>query len=91
MPPILEPNHPMHMQIFGRRAPAWRTRICWQLILTLCLSLLLPLPVLGQILPAAQSPVDPLPQDTGTLGLKQMLLRLQTTARQPRKRHDFHP
>ena len=27
------------------------------------------------------SPVDPLPPDTGTAGLKQMLLRLQTTAR----------
>ncbi len=27
------------------------------------------------------SPLDPLPQDTGTAGLKQMLLRLQTTAR----------
>ena len=27
------------------------------------------------------SPVDPLPQDTGTAGLKQMLLRLHTTAR----------
>jgi LmbE family N-acetylglucosaminyl deacetylase len=32
--------------------------------------------------PAARwSPVDPLPQDTGTAGLKQMLVRLQTTAR----------
>ena len=28
-----------------------------------------------------QSPTQPLPQDSGTLGLKQMLLRLQTTAR----------
>jgi len=28
-----------------------------------------------------QSPTKPLPQDSGTLGLKQMLLRLQTTAR----------
>ena len=27
------------------------------------------------------SPVEPLPQDTGSLGLKQMLLRLHTTAR----------
>src|SRR6185369_8701732 len=32
--------------------------------------------------PATQSgPVDPLPPDTGTAGLKQMLIRLQTTAR----------
>jgi LmbE family N-acetylglucosaminyl deacetylase len=29
----------------------------------------------------AANPTDPLPQDTGTSGLKQMLLRLQTTAR----------
>ena len=31
--------------------------------------------------PAPPSPVDPLPPDTGTVGLKQMLLRLKTTAR----------
>jgi LmbE family N-acetylglucosaminyl deacetylase len=29
----------------------------------------------------ATSPLDPLPEDTGVVGLKQMLLRLQTTAR----------
>ena len=36
---------------------------------------------LAQSPASAPSPVDPLPPDTGTAGLKQMLLRLQTTAR----------
>jgi LmbE family N-acetylglucosaminyl deacetylase len=36
---------------------------------------------LGQAPARPVSPVDPLPQDTGAAGLKQMLLRLQTTAR----------
>ena len=35
----------------------------------------------GQAAATAQSPVDPLPPDTGAAGLKQMLSRLQTTAR----------
>ena len=44
------------------------------------LGLLLAVPAaLGQS--KLTSPVEPLPQDTGTLGLKQMLLRLHTTAR----------
>ena len=30
---------------------------------------------------ACTGPLDPLPQDSGTAGLKEMLLRLQTTAR----------
>jgi LmbE family N-acetylglucosaminyl deacetylase len=41
--------------------------------------------ILGVSMALGQSklttPVEPLPQDTGTLGLKQMLLRLHTTAR----------
>src|SRR5437763_12915122 len=40
----------------------------------------LSLPGLSQT-PASQNPYQPLPQDTGVLGLKQELLRLQTTAR----------
>jgi LmbE family N-acetylglucosaminyl deacetylase len=79
LPPILEPNHPMHMEIFSRRESTRLRHIFWRFVCTLCL--FLSLPTLGQSPPAAQSPVDPLPQDTGTLGLKQMLLRLQTTAR----------
>lgn len=41
----------------------------------------------GQTAPV--SPIDPLPQDTGTAGLKQMLLRLHTTARMMQA--DAHP
>ena len=36
---------------------------------------------MAQAPPIPASPVDPLPPDTGAAGLKQMLLRLQTTAR----------
>src|SRR4051812_19432307 len=38
-------------------------------------------PTLAQAPVNPSSPVDPLPPDTGVAGLKQMLLRLQTTAR----------
>jgi len=48
--------------------------------LAFCLAMSLSLPGLSQT-PASQNPYQPLPQDTGILGLKQMLLRLQTTAR----------
>lgn len=43
-----------------------------------CLALL---PALTETPPARQSPVDPIPQDTGRAGLKNQLLRLHTTAR----------
>jgi len=36
---------------------------------------------LAPTMPGRASPVEPLPQDTGTAGLKEMLLRLHTTAR----------
>jgi LmbE family N-acetylglucosaminyl deacetylase len=51
------------------------------LILGLLLSWSTGAPTLGQAPAPAANPVDPLPQDTGAAGLKQMLLRLQTTAR----------
>jgi LmbE family N-acetylglucosaminyl deacetylase len=51
-----------------------------RLALLLCWGMLLA-PTLAQAPAAGPSPVDPLPQDTGATGLKQMLLRLQTTAR----------
>ena len=38
-------------------------------------------PIQAQAPAGGASPVDPLPPDAGTAGLKQMLLRLQTTAR----------
>ena len=56
------------------------------LIRTLSLALLavlgmLAVPTMAQAPASRPSPVDPLPPDTGTAGLKEMLLRLQTTAR----------
>jgi LmbE family N-acetylglucosaminyl deacetylase len=40
-----------------------------------------PVPGRAQVATAQPSPIDPLPPDTGVAGLKQMLVRLQTTAR----------
>ena len=56
------------------------------LMRTLSLALLallgaLAVPALAQAPASQPSPVDPLPPDTGAAGLKEMLLRLQTTAR----------
>src|SRR5437762_13309088 len=48
--------------------------------LAFCFAMSLSLPGLIET-PASQNPYQPLPQDTGVLGLKQELLRLQTTAR----------
>ena len=48
---------------------------------TVVFALLLPLSAIAQSTAAPVGPVDPLPQDTGSAGLKQMLLRLHTTAR----------
>ncbi|MGA9800033.1 MAG: PIG-L family deacetylase, partial [Terriglobales bacterium] len=64
-----------------RSSRPWLQRLC-----TLGLALLLgsgPLtaPVLAQAPASRYSQVDPLPPDTGAAGLKQMLVRLQTTAR----------
>src|SRR5437868_1888124 len=57
-------------------------RQLWILSLGLVLSLgKLASPDVSQAPPSGSSPVDPLPPDTGTAGLKQMLLRLRTTAR----------
>src|SRR6202035_376505 len=61
-----------------------RRRLLWKLFtfgLVLLLSLgALPAP-LDQTPASHYSPVAPLPPDTGATGLKQMLVRLQTTAR----------
>ena len=51
-----------------------------QLVASLAFLLLL-LPALAQQTTEAPSPTQPLPQETGAAGLKEMLLRLQTTAR----------
>ena len=54
----------------------WTLRLA--LLLVLCA---VTLPTVAQAPAALSSPVDSLPVDTGTSGLKEMLLRLQTTAR----------
>ena len=84
MSPILENYNPIPMRNVGhdvRRKQASLAHLSRHFVLTVCLGLLLWLPALGQAAAGAASPVDPLPQDTGAAGLKQMLLRLHTTAR----------
>jgi len=80
LPLIPDHSHLIPMQIAGQRN---LKRI---LLKTLGLVLLvvgcnIVEPTLAQAPPIPASPVDPLPPDTGAAGLKQMLLRLQTTAR----------
>ena len=69
MPHILENHHPIAMRKLGRFA--------W----TFVLGVLLCVALSAQVQVSKDDPVDPLPQDTGVAGLKQMLLRLHTTAR----------
>ena len=59
-----------------------RRHLIWTLSLALFAVLVMPAASTQAQAPTTRfSPVDPLPPDTGTAGLKQMLLRLQTTAR----------
>ncbi|HLB87337.1 MAG TPA: PIG-L family deacetylase [Terriglobales bacterium] len=84
MSPSLENYNPIPMRNAGhgvRREQVVLVGLSRRFVLTFCLGLLLWLPALGQAAAGAASPVDPLPQDTGAAGLKQMLLRLHTTAR----------
>ena len=75
MAPILAMHNPITMIKTGRAGGSFRLAS-----LAFCFAMLLSLPGLSQA-PAPHNPYQPLPQDTGALGLKQMLLRLQTTAR----------
>jgi LmbE family N-acetylglucosaminyl deacetylase len=66
--------------------PTWSLQFRRGLLRTLSLALLaafgtLPTPTRAQAPAGLWNPVDALPPDTGAAGLKQMLLRLQTTAR----------
>ena len=77
MLPIFERNNPIHMKVLTPASARrhWLSCASWTLILALfCLM------AVGQ---GSQDvrPTDPLPQDSGVLGLKEMLLRLHTTAR----------
>ncbi len=84
MPPTLDSHNPIPMKLTPRptaRRCACSSRLSWRTLWSVGLGLFLCLPGLAEAPAAVPSPVDPLPQDTGALGLKQMLLRLQTTAR----------
>jgi len=82
--PIRAGRNPIRMLNRNRRVRSTEARVghrCPRFRWTLCLGLLLSLAALAQAPDRPDSPVAPLPQDTGAAGLKQMLLRLQTTAR----------
>lgn len=80
MLPIRARNNPIRMQKVSFRS--WLGQCGFgRLLRVLSLGTLLALPVLAEAPPKAYDPYAPLPQDTGATGLKQMLLRLQTTAR----------
>ena len=84
MPPILDSHNPIPMKLSPRptaRSCACSGRLSWRTLWGVGLGLFLCLPGLAEAPASVPSPVDPLPQDTGTTGLKQVLLRLQTTAR----------
>jgi len=91
LPLIAERCHPNSMKNVDRGVPSPptlyvlpRRRLLWKLFtfgLVLFLSLgALPAPV-DQAAASHYSPADPLPPDAGVTGLKQMLVRLQTTGR----------
>ena len=88
MVPSHENNHPLAMTNRDRKAwrrRALRTAQVFPLLLLVYISSLA-LPAKQTTPPADSLALDasaatPLPQDTGTAGLKQMLLRLRTTAR----------
>lgn len=88
MLPIGENSHPILMRTAG--LVFWRKRLLrhssFQIALLILLAFVSCVALSGQTDAAktdssAASPVDPLPQDTGDTGLKEMLRRLQTTAR----------
>ncbi|MGH9553057.1 MAG: hypothetical protein ACRD3W_27000, partial [Terriglobales bacterium] len=70
-------------ELFVAPASCRRSRALSKALSLALLALLLCMvtPALAQSPASAPAPVDPLPPDTGTAGLKQMLRRLQTTAR----------
>ena len=79
MLPIRAQGNPIAMRKSRRGGQGRRTRR--SVLRALSLALLLTLPLRAEAPPKAYDPYAPLPQDTGAAGLKQMLLRLQTTAR----------
>ena len=82
MTPAREKNNPLPMTNDDRGV--WHQRVQprpSRFPLAPFLVLLLTLALVAQTTPTPVSPTDPLPQDTGTAGLREMLLRLRTTAR----------
>jgi LmbE family N-acetylglucosaminyl deacetylase len=87
--PIFESCNPIRMKLAGNETPVPRTvrvpslnRVWKYWILGLCLALSFAASaVLAETPVVGADPVDPLPVGTGADGLKQMLIRLQTTAR----------
>ncbi len=82
MLPIPALGHPIEMmKKIGRRNRRGRACAGRGLARALGFGLLLCLPAVAEAPSQIYDPYSPLPQDTGAAGLKQMLLRLQTTAR----------
>ena len=81
MLPIPAQSNPIEMKKIGHRRQ--RGPVCGRrgLMRAVGLGLMLCFPALAEAPSKSYDPYAPLPQDTGTAGLKQMLLRLQTTAR----------
>jgi len=77
--PIRAQGNPIAMKKTGRGAQS--RRVLRGVLCALGLGLVLTLPVRAEAPLKAYDPYAPLPQDTGSAGLKQVLLRLQTTAR----------
>jgi LmbE family N-acetylglucosaminyl deacetylase len=65
----------------GIRYPALRRRAAVRALLAIVFTTFLLVSGAAQTASDKVSPLDPLPQDSGVLGLKQSLLRLKTTAR----------
>ena len=84
MSSIRENYHPLYMRNFNVSSEQGAVRL-WLLVVRFALTLALVILLCGaSAAPEAarvDDPVQPLPQDSGTAGLQQMLLRLGTTAR----------
>jgi len=84
LPPIHEQNNPFYMMNFSDRFgrnPVRLGLLFMRFVATLSLVLLLCGASVAPDPAKADDPVQPLPQDSGTAGLQEMLLRLGTTAR----------
>ncbi len=84
MPLIPDKHNPIRMNNAGHgflRPGFRRLRIPFVIFVLLAVLSMIAAPTQAQAPATKPSPVDPLPPDTGAAGLKQTLIRLQTTAR----------